>query len=98
MAKSRFLAPCTLLTTSLSKMARVKPSEPTSLGTRSDARARCHLMAHNPGVSLNHEIVCALRVHLDPQMVTWDIEGIRSIIDDVVNERLHEIAWEKKSA
>src|SRR5262245_8271411 len=49
MAKSRFLAPCTLLTTSLSKMARVKPSEPTSLGTRSDARARC-LMAHNPGV------------------------------------------------
>src|SRR5262245_26620624 len=42
MAKSRFLAPCTLLTTSLSKMPRVKPSEPTSLGTRSDARTRCH--------------------------------------------------------
>jgi Cache 3/Cache 2 fusion domain len=36
MAKSRFLARYILLTTSLSKTHRVKPSAPTSLDTRSD--------------------------------------------------------------
>ena len=63
-----------------------------------DLHAALVEFAEHKGVSLNHEIVSALRVHLDPQMVTWDIEGLRSIIDDVVNERLDQIAWEKKSA
>jgi hypothetical protein len=63
-----------------------------------DVHAALVEAAQHKGVSLNHEIVSALRVHLDPQMVTWEIEGIRSIIDDVVNERLNEIAWKKKSA
>jgi hypothetical protein len=42
------------------------------------------------GVSLNHEIVSALRVHLDPHMVTWDMDGIRSMIDDLLNERMNQ--------
>ena len=63
-----------------------------------DVHAALVEAAEHRGVSLNHEIVSALQVHLDPQMLTWDIEGIRSIIDDVVNERLDQIAWEKKSA
>ena len=39
MAKSRFMERNILLTTSLSKTPRVKPSAPTSLDTRSDASA-----------------------------------------------------------
>src|SRR6476620_8427274 len=46
MAKSRFSARHILLTTSPSKTPRVKPSAPTSLDTRSDARVttQCRLM------------------------------------------------------
>ena len=51
--------------------------------------------AAHKDVSLNHEIVSALRVHLDPHMVTWDIEGSRSIIDDVVEQRLQQENWKK---
>jgi hypothetical protein len=42
------------------------------------------------GVSLNHEIISALRVHLNPEFVTWDVDGIRSMIDDLVNERINQ--------
>ena len=53
--------------------------------------------AQHKSVSLNHEIVSALRIHLDPQMVTWELQEIRSSIDEVVEQRLQEVSW-KKSA